>query len=156
MIEMFAAACLAKFPDDVALRQYTIERRLATMPDDVVHQLLGTDPGQGWFQDTARGRYLLTLEMPPYHTCAIRRTDSAVPDFLAPFSLLLATWAATQSGASLKQLPSQNAQVGGFPTQVYQWLFDRGPGKPTESLMMFVSNATNKVAVRLVRQIKVQ
>jgi hypothetical protein len=156
MIDMFAGVCLGKFPDDAAVRQFAVEKRLAAMPDDAVRQLLGTDPGQGWFQDTARGRYLLTLEMPPYHACAIRRTDSAAPDFIAPLSLLLGTWAATQSGASLKQLPPQNAQVGGLPTQVYQWVLDRGPGKPAETLMAFVTNVTNKVAVRLVRQIKVQ
>jgi len=156
LIDLFAGVCLGKFPDDAAVRQFATEERLAVMPDDIVRQLLGTDPGQGWFQDTARGRYLLTIEMPPYHTCAIRKTDSAAPDFLASFSLLLAAWAATQSGASLKPLPPQNAQVGGSPTQVYQWVLDRGPGKPAETLMAFVTNATNRVAVRLVRQIKVQ
>jgi hypothetical protein len=156
LIDLFAGVCLGKFPDDAAIRQFATEKQLAAMPDDTVRQLLGTDPGHGWFHETARGRYLLTIEMPPYHTCAIRKTDSAAPDFLASFSLLLATWAATQSGASLRQLPPQNAQVGGSPTQVYQWVLDRGPGKPTETLMAFVTNATNRVVVRLVRQIKVQ
>jgi hypothetical protein len=156
LIDMFAGVCLGKFPDDAAVRQFAVDKRLAVMPDDMVRQLLGTDPGQGWFQNTARGRYLLTLEMPPYHTCAIRRTDSAAPDFLAPFSLLLATWAATQSGASLKQLPPQNAQIGGSSTQVYQWVLDRGSSKPAETLMVFITKVTNTVSVRLVRQIKVQ
>jgi hypothetical protein len=156
MIDMFAAACLGKFPDDNAVRQLAADKRFAVMPDNMVHQLLGTDPGQGWLQDTARGRYLLTIEMPPFHTCAIRKTDTAAPDFLAPFSLLIGTWAATQSGASLKALPPQNAKVEGYPTEVHQWVVDRGPGKPTETLMMFVTNVDNKVAARLVRQIRVQ
>ncbi len=157
LIDLFAGVCLGKFPDDAAVRQFATEKRLAAMPDDTVRQLLGTDPGQGWFQVTALGRYLLTIELPPYHTCAIRKTDGAPPDFLASFSLLLATWAATQSGASLGPLPPQkNAQVGGSATEVNQWVLDRGPGKPAETLMAFVTNATNRVVVRLVRQIKVQ
>ena len=156
MVGMFAEACLEKFPDDVAVRQYAVEKRLTVMPDDMVRQLLGADPGQGWVRDTARGRYLLTIEMPPFHACAIRRTDSAEPDFLAPFSLLLGVWAANQSGVSLKELPSQNVQIQGSPTLARQWVVDHGPGKPTELLMVLVTNLNNKTAVRLVRQIKAQ
>lgn len=156
LIDMFAGVCLGKFPDDAAVRQFAAEQRLGVMSDEIVRQLLGTDPGQGWFQDTARGRYLLTIELPPYHACAIRKSGDTAPDFLAAFSLLLATWAATQSGTSLKQSPPQNTEVSGFPTQAYLWTLDRGPGKPAETLMALVSNATNRVVVRLVRQIKVQ
>jgi hypothetical protein len=39
---------------------------------------------------------LLTVEMPSYHTCAIRKGDSAAPDFLANLSEVLAAWAAKQ------------------------------------------------------------
>ena len=156
LIDMFAGVCLGKFPDDAAVRQFAAEKQLAVMPDDIVRKLLGTDPGQGWIQNTAHGRYVLTIEMPPYHTCAIRKADNSAPDFLAAFSLQLAAWAATQSGASLRQSPPQNAEVGGSPTQVYQWVLDRGPGKPAETLMAFVTNASNRVEVRLVRQIKLQ
>src|SRR6201999_1363064 len=99
-----------KFPDEAAVSQYAVEKRLTAMPDDMVHQLLGTDPGQGWNQDNARGRYLLTIEMPPFHACAIRRTDSAAPDFLASLMQVLDAWAGSQSGTSLKPLPSQNVQ----------------------------------------------
>jgi hypothetical protein len=156
MIEMFAAACLTKFPDDVAVRQYAVEKRLTVMPDDMVRQLLGADPGQGWVQDTARGRYLLTIEMPPYHACAIRRTDNAAPDFFASLMQVLNAWAGTQPGTSLKPLPQQNVLIQGSPTLARQWVVDRGPGKPTELLMVLVTNLNNKAAVRLVRQIKVQ
>ena len=156
LAKKFAGVCLGKFPDDAAVRQFAAEKRLAVMPDDIVRKLLGTNPGQGWIQNTARGRYFLTIEMPPYHTCAIRKADSAAPDFLAAFSLQLAAWAATQSGASLKPSPPQNTEVSGLPTQAYLWILDRGPGKPAETLMALVTNATNKVVVRLVRQIKVQ
>jgi hypothetical protein len=156
LVDIFARVCLEKFPDDAAVRQFAAEKRLAVMSDDIVRQLLGTDPGQGWFQETARGRYLLTIELPPYHACAIRKSGDAAPDFLAAFSLLLSTWAATQSGASLKPSPPQNTEVSGLPTQAYLWILDRGPGKPAETLMALVTNATNKVVVRLVRQIKVQ
>jgi hypothetical protein len=155
LVEMFAGVCLGKFPDDTAVRQFAAEKGLAVIPDDRLRAMLGTDPGEGWLQNTARGQYVLTIELPPYHTCAIRKSDSAAPDFVASFSLLLAAWAAKQSGASLKQLPPQTAQVGGLPAQVHQWVLDRGPGKQAETLMAIVTNATSRVEVRLVRQIKV-
>jgi hypothetical protein len=156
LVEMFAGVCLGKFPDDTAVRQFATEKGLAVIPDDRLRYMLGTDPGVGWLQNTARGEYVLTIEMPPYHTCAIRKAESTAPDFVASYSQVLAAWAAKQSGASLKQLPPRAAKVGGFPAQVYQWLLDRGPGKQAETLMAFVTNATSKVEVRLVRQIKVQ
>jgi hypothetical protein len=156
LVEMFVGVCLGRFPDDAAVRQFTTEKGLAVMPDERLHHLLGTDPGQGWIQNTARGQYVLTLEMPPYHTCAIRKGDSAAPDFLATFSEALATWAAKQPGASLKQQPVRTAQISGSPAQIYPWYLDRGPGKQAETLMAIVTNATSSVEVRLARAIKVQ
>jgi hypothetical protein len=156
LVEMFAGVCLEKFPDDTAVRQFATEKGLAVIPDDRLRAMLGTDPGEGWLQNTARGQYVLTIELPPYHACAIRKSESAAPDFLGPLSPVIAAWAATQSGARLKQLPPQTAQVGGLPAQVYQWVLDRGPGKQAETLMAIVTNATSRVEVRLVRQIKVQ
>jgi hypothetical protein len=156
LVEIFARVCLEKFPDDSAVRQFAAEKQLAVMPDDRLHRLLGTDPGEGWIHNTARGPYLLTIEMPPYHTCAIRKADSAAPDFLANLSEVLATWAAKQPSASLKQRPQQTAQVGGLPSQVYEWDLDRGPGKQAETLLAIVTNMTSRVEVRLARVIKVQ
>ena len=140
---MFAAICLEKFPDDTAVQKFATEQRLDVMPEERLRRLLGTDPGMGWLQNTPRG-------------CAIRKADSTQPDFLGAFGLLLAGWAATQAGASLKQLPMQTPQIGGVPSQLYGWQLDRGPGKQAETLMAIVSNAAGRVEVRLARSIKVQ
>jgi hypothetical protein len=155
LVEIFARVCLEKFPDDTAVRQFAAEKQLAVMPDDRLHRLLGTDPGEGWIHNTARGQYLLTVEMPPYHTCAIRKGDSAAPDFLANFSEVLAAWAAKQPLASLKQQPVQTTPVGGLLSQVYEWDLDRGPGNQAETLLAIVTNVTGRVEVRLVRAINV-
>lgn len=156
LVGMFAAICLERFPDDAAVQKFATEQRLDVMPEERLHRLLGTDPGMGWLQNTPRGQYVLTIELPPYHTCAIRKADSTQPDFLGPFGLLLAGWAATQAGASLKQLPVQTPQIGGVPSQLYGWQLDRGPGKQAETLMAIVSNAAGRVEVRLARSIKVR
>jgi hypothetical protein len=159
LVDMFTAVCLGRFPDDAAVREFATENRLGVMPAEMVHQLLGTDPGEGWIRNTALGRYLLTVEMPPYHTCAIRKRDRAALDFLANLSEVLTVWAAKQRLASLKQQPVQTLRVGGVggsPSQVYEWDLDRGPGKQAETLLAIVTNEVSGVSVRLARVIKVQ
>jgi hypothetical protein len=155
LVEIFARVCLEKFPDDAAVRQFAAEEQFAVMSDDRLHRLLGSDPGEGWIDHTASGQYLLTVEMPPYHSCAIRKGDSAAPDFLANLSEVLATWASKQPSASLKQQPVQTTQVSGFPSQVYEWDLDRGPGNRAETLLAIVTNVTSRIEVRLVRAINV-
>ena len=155
LVGMFAAICLEKFPDDAAVQKFATDQHLDVVPEQRLRHMLGTDPGMGWLQTAPRGQYVLTIELPPYHACAIRKADSRQPDFLSAFGRLLAAWAATQ-GANLKQLPAQTPQIGGAPSQVYLWQLDRGPGKQAETLMAIVSNAVATVEVRLVRSIKVQ
>jgi hypothetical protein len=156
LMDMFAEVCLQKFPDDTAVRQFAAEKRLDVMPAERLHRVLGTDPGEGWLRNTARGQYVLTVEMPPYHTCAIRKTDTKPPDFLVPLSLLLGMWTATLPGATLMQSPVQTAQVSGIPSQFYSWKLNHGPGKQVETLMAIVTTAAGNTQVRLVRQIKIE
>jgi hypothetical protein len=156
LVGMFAAICLERFPDDAAVQKFAADRKLEVMPEPRLRHMLGTDPGMGWLENTPRGQYVLTIELPPYHTCAIRKADSTPPDFLGPFGQLLSGWATSQAGANLKQLPMQTPQIGGVPSQLYGWTLDRGSGKQTETLMAIVSSAGDRVEVRLVRSIQVQ
>jgi hypothetical protein len=154
LVGMFATLCLERFPDDAAVRQFATDHQFDVMPEERLRRLLGTDPGTGWLQNTARGQYVLTIEYPPYHTCAIRKADPVAPDFLPSFSQVLAGWAATQPGVSLKQLPLQERQIGGFPSQLHRWELDRGPDKRPEALMAIITNAAGMVEVRLARAIE--
>jgi hypothetical protein len=150
LVEIFAGACLAKFPDDADVRQFAREKQFFAMPEERLRHLLGTDPGEGWIQNGAHGQYLLTIEFPPYHTCAIRVTGPKAPDFLAGLSESMGSWAASQTGTSLKGPSQKTATVGGVPSQVYLWEFDRGQGKSVDTLMAIVSNLTDVTEVRLV------
>ena len=156
LLGMFAAICLERFPDDAAVQKFAADQKLEVMPEPRLRHMLGTDPGMGWLQTTPRGQYVLTIELPPYHTCAIRKADTTPPDFLGPFGQLLNGWAASQAGANLKQLPMQTPQIGGVPSQLYGWTLDRGPGKQAETLMAIVSKLPDRTEVRLVHSIQVQ
>ena len=154
LVNIFAEACLTRFPDETAIRHYAGENRLAIMPDEQLHRLLGTDPGEGWIQSTARGQYLLTIEMPPYHTCAIRKTIAQQTVFLPVFSQTLAAWAAKQTGTSLKKTPPMTTNIDGVPSTAYIWELDRGPGMQAEELIAIVSNFSDGTAeLRLARLI---
>ena len=156
LLGMFAAICLERFPDDAAVQKFAADQKLEVMPEPRLRHMLGTDPGMGWLESTPRGQYVLTIELPPYHTCAIRKADTTPPDFLGPFGQMLSGWAASQAGANLKQLPMQTPQIGGVPSPLYSWQLDRGPGKQVETLMAIVSKLPDRAEVRLVRSIQVQ
>jgi hypothetical protein len=149
LVEIFAGLCLAKFPNDADVRQLAREMQFGVMPDERLRKLLGSDPGEGWIQNGVHGQYLLTVEFPPYHTCAIRVANAKAPDFLPALSQRIASWAANQTG-SLKGPSQQTATVGGVPSQVYLWEFDRGQGRSGDTLMAVVSRVQNGTEVRLV------
>jgi hypothetical protein len=154
LVNIFAEACLTRFPDETAIRHYAGENRLAIMPDEQLHRLLGTDPGEGWLQNTSRGQYPLTIEMPPYHTCAIRKAVAQQTVFLPVFSQTLTAWAAKQPGTSLKEMPSQTPNIDGLPSTVYIWELHRGPDTQAEKLIAIVTNFSDGAAeLRLARAI---
>jgi hypothetical protein len=154
LVKIFAETCLKRFPDETSIQQYARENRLAIMPDEQLYHLLGSDPGEGWLRNTTRGQYLLTVEMPPYHTCAIRKSDAQQPDFLLVFSQTLAAWAAKQTGTNLRESPSMTLHIDGVPSKEYLWELHHSQNERPEELMAIVSNIPGGVTeIRLVRAI---
>jgi len=154
LLDIFAGLCFGRFPDETAVRQYASEKGLAVMPAEQLRHLLGTDPGEGWLQNAAQGQYLVTIEMPPYHACAIRKPVSTSPDIVPAFSRVLGAWAAKQPGTSLKEDPPQTVNIDGLPSQAYVWNLERGAGEQVEALMLIVTKVSDLgTEVRLVRSI---
>jgi hypothetical protein len=150
LLDVFAAACLAKFPNDADVREYAKEKQFDVMADERLHRLLGTDPGQGWIQNGVHRQYLLTIEFPPYHTCAIRAVNAKTEDFVPTFSERIVSWTASQAGTSLKGPSQKTANIGGVPSEVYIWELDRGQGMSADTLMAVVPSPPNVTEVRLV------
>jgi hypothetical protein len=148
-LDVFTAVCLAKFPNDADVREYAREKQFDVMADERLHRLLGTDPGQGWVQNGLHRQYLLTIEFPPYHTCAIRAVNAKTEDFVPTFSERIGSWAASQAGMSLKGPSQKTTNIGGVPSEVYIWELDRGQGS-ADTLMAVVPSPPNVTEVRLV------
>lgn len=117
-LSVFDQICLKRFPDAAAIEKFVAQKRLQPVSQEDMRHMLGTDPGVGWHLDTPPGPYTLTVELPPYHTCAIRKRFPNQPDVRARFGALLQSWTKAQRGAILKADPTQRANVGGTDSRV--------------------------------------
>ena len=155
MVGLFTGPCLAKFPDDAAVESYAASEKLTPMTEEQVRQLLGTDPGMGWIRQTDSGTYRLTIEKPPYHACALRKTFDKAPKALKSYYfLMLSLWAAGSKPGDLTEQPAQSAEVGSLPTRVYLYLLTAPDGKAKEQFIALITDLPDGAhEVRLVRQI---
>lgn len=79
-VRLFSTYCLQKFPDDAALSAQAGADMHQPLSDAEVKSFLHADPGVGWLAKGADSRYVITVEQPPYHACAVRRYSDQVLD----------------------------------------------------------------------------
>lgn len=72
LLDFFSEFCFQKFPDDAALTAYVEAQGGVAMTADEVKERLHGDPGRGWTINHDGGQFVLILESPPYHACAVR------------------------------------------------------------------------------------
>jgi hypothetical protein len=155
IIEDFSAPCIESFPDDAAVDAFASEQKLAPMSESEVRRLLGRDPGKGWIGKGQSGTYMLTIEEPPYHTCAVRVPFTGSPDsVIAQYPFVVSLWAATEHDNMASQ-PPMSVEIDGHPTVAYVYeLTDLG-GKPVGQFMLLVTSMLNGTyELRLVRQMQ--
>jgi hypothetical protein len=74
-VRLFSSYCLKAFPNDAALLQQAQAERLEPLSPAQLKTILHKDMGVGWVVGGAQVQYLLTVEQPPFHTCALRRVS---------------------------------------------------------------------------------
>jgi len=79
-VKLFASYCLNKFPDDDALLKQAEADKLEPLSPAQVRTMLHKDTGIGWVVAGARLQYVLTVEQPPFHTCALRHASDHMLD----------------------------------------------------------------------------
>jgi len=152
LLDLFAAFCLMKFPDDAAAETYGSARGFKPMPPERLRGLLGQDPGVGYLYETGQGTYAVTIERPPFHTCAIRKRFTRSPEMKGRYVTTLNLWAGTQRQGKLSELPTQHPTISGAPTVAYLWDLARSDGKGAEKFMLFITTAAGEEPeIRLVR-----
>jgi hypothetical protein len=118
VLSAFEQACLKHFPASTAIDEVVAQKGLQPVSDQDLHAMLGTDPGVGFYTQSPPGPYTLTVEFPPYHTCAIRKRFPDRPDVRARLGALLQSWVKTQRGATMMSHPTETDQVGGIASRV--------------------------------------
>ncbi|HWE76689.1 MAG TPA: hypothetical protein VG328_26220 [Stellaceae bacterium] len=118
VLSVFDQICLKRFPVGSTVDAFVAQNRLSPVSDQDLRAMLGTDPGVGFYAPSPPGPYTLTIELPPYHTCAIRKRFPNQLNVRARFSALLQSWMKTQRGATIKADPTQTAKVGGVDSRV--------------------------------------
>lgn len=93
LVEAFGLFCLKGFPG-AARMEDAAPGRLTPMTPAQVESYLHGDPGRGWTYAADGGTYVLTVEDPPYHTCAVRRSYATPPRYRLPWLLTTQLWAA--------------------------------------------------------------
>lgn len=79
-VRLFASYCLNKFPDDDALVKQAEADKLAPLSPAQVKTMLHKDTGIGWVIAGHELQYVLTVEQPPFHTCALRHASDHMLD----------------------------------------------------------------------------
>jgi len=153
IVSVFDQVCLKRFPTGNSINQFVAQNRLLPVSEEDMRAMLGTDPGVGWYTQSPPGPYTLTIELPPYHTCALRKRFPNLPDVRARFGAAVQAWVKTQRGASMKGHPTQTANVGGIDSRVD--IFDVSkPGlKEPEEMIVIVTPVEGGSELRLVRAI---
>ena len=113
LVDAFGHFCLHHFPgparmEDVAPGQVT------ALPPARVRDFLHDDPGRGWVYKADGGEYVVTVEDPPYHTCAVRRTYATPPRYRMPWLMLTGLWAASEGRGPFQDTPPQTIQRDGM------------------------------------------
>jgi len=113
LVEAFALFCLDRFPDAARVED-AAPGRMTAMPRAQVQRYLHADPGRGWTYRTDDGAYVLTIEDPPYHTCAVRREYAAPPRYRLPWLLLTQLWAASAGRGPFQEFPPEVMRSNGL------------------------------------------
>ena len=79
-VRLFTSYCLNKFPDDDALVKQAEADKLAPLSPAQVKTMLHKDTGIGWVVAGRQLQYVLTVEQPPFHTCALRHASDHMLD----------------------------------------------------------------------------
>jgi hypothetical protein len=119
------------------MEQQVTARDLEPLTAAELRGILLTDPGHGWSITGLGGKYSLTLELPPYHVCGVRRYSDHVMNS-APF-IAAARAFADAKGRKLK-LQQFNRIRNAFglisDATLLQELDDKG--HPLDEVFMFI------------------
>lgn len=154
LLDVFGEICLSRFPKDDVIQKYMKEKAYPALTPEQVKMFLKADPGIGWFHARAGGgQYIITLEYPPFHACAVRARYNKMPDYKVGLSLFIGVWAANET-VNMRELPPQAQTLGN--QKIVARLFEvQRTTKGAELIMAIETTYPNgSIEVRLARSMR--
>jgi hypothetical protein len=141
MSEIYASFCLDRFPDDHAVDALAANRKALSLRPDEVQRYLKADPGRGWYLSAPTGTYVITIEAPPFHTCAVRRmTPNGIAGVL-PYIAAVKAYVAGKGGKLVGIPPNQSKTPNGIADiSTYGYGMFDPQGKPSDTFAVILTN----------------
>ena len=143
---LYATFCLDAFPDAYRLDRLASRGNARPMTGDQVSALLRNDPGRGWFIRSPAALFAITVEDPPYSTCAVRRMTPSGLSSVKNYRAAVEAYAARRRG-QLTTVPPQRAKTpdGGGDVSIYAYqMIDPASGM-VETFAVFLTNYHGRV-----------
>ena len=148
LASMFSELCIRSFPDDEKLDAFLTSKAATPMSASEVQRYLHNDPGGGWYIKTPVALYGVTIENPPFHTCAIRRMtpEGAAPPGTNAVAQAERAYASSIGGTTVMIKPtSVRAGAAGPDVLSFGMGVLDAAGKPSDSFGFFLSNYHGRV-----------
>jgi len=165
-VDLFSAYCLKRFPDDTSLAAQAVGDGHRALSPAEVGSFLHVDPGLGWMIAGHETSYVLTVQVPPFHACAVRRYSETLLDS-APFIAAARAFAASEGHKLAPPLARDRPIGNGIVSSGLYFQELDGDGKPLSEAFMFFAVRYPAVAradgapskpfweIRFVRQIHI-
>lgn len=151
LVDVFGRFCLMRFPDHADMAE-GMGGAVVPLSPQATREFLHDDPGHGWLYKAAEGTYVVTVEDPPYHTCAVRRLYATPPKYRLAYALAVGLWAAAADRGPLQSGASQTVKRNGLTIAMASRVLPPAAGKGVETFMELRTTYPNgRVEIRLAR-----
>jgi len=137
---LYSAFCLQAFPDESALSALAGQKGAVVLTPAEVTALLHQDPGHGWQLRTATGHYQITIENPPFHTCAIRRMTPSGVAGVQNYIAAVNAYVSAHNGKLANVPPQKGSLPSGISISIYGSSMSAADGAATDTFGVVLSN----------------
>jgi hypothetical protein len=139
MAALYDEVCLKTFPNDGAVAAAMAAKGAVALKSREIRIYLHDDPGRGWTLADGAAQFVVTVEAPPYHACAVRRTTAAGFADLAPYYAVASPY--EQAAGGYSKIEPADMQIGAISSHATGEQ-KVAPDGSAESLFVF-SNTPN-------------
>ena len=144
IVGLFKEVCVGAFPDEAAVGAALAGHAATAMSAVELKDYLHDDPGRGWFVKPGATLYAITIENPPFHTCAVRMMTPVGPAGAAQFVKLVDDYVAA-NGARRQPAQKRTFSNDGVDMTAFGLPIVDAAGHPTDLFGLFLDNYHGRV-----------